>query len=271
MNELQNSKCILGESPIWNFFTNSLFWVDILDKKIYEYNDYKIKKYKLDKKPTSIGVIDFTKIFLTLEDSVGTYDFRDQKYHEIQKIDLADGVRLNDGKCDRKGIYWVGGMDENNHKNFLYKYKNKTLNPILGSIGISNGLAWNKDNTKMYFSDSHSREIYSFDYTNENPDCRNLLYKSPDDSTPDGATIDNNDTLYSCQWGGSKILGFNNNKVKEISLPIRYPTSCCFGGKDMNIFFITSSSLLDKNIHNGKLFYCKIPNSIGIRETPVII
>ena len=58
-------------------------------------------------------------------------------------------------------------------------------------------------------------------------------------------TIDAEDGFWIAIRGRGKILHFDNigAKIEEIDVPVPHPTSCCFGGKDMNTLFITSSKI----------------------------
>ena len=81
---------------------------------------------------------------------------------------------------------------------------------------------------------------------------------------PDGSTIDIFDRYYSCLWGGSRIDIFeNNNIVNSIDLNFKFPTSCCFGGIDMNKLFITSAYNNGKD--NGSIEILDI-DTIAYRE-----
>ena len=56
--------------------------------------------------------------------------------------------------------------------------------------------------------------------------------------------------------GRSRIDVYCNQIVEQqIQLPVKYPTCCCYGGKDMNKLFITSASIIDNSNNNGKILY----------------
>lgn len=50
----------------------------------------------------------------------------------------------------------------------LYKLNDtgcfQNLDPVLPGVSVSNGIAWNKDGTKMYYIDSPTKQIALFDY-----------------------------------------------------------------------------------------------------------
>lgn len=49
----------------------------------------------------------------------------------------------------------------------LYKLNDtcfQNLDPVIPGVSVSNGLAWNKDGTRMYYIDSPTKQIALFDY-----------------------------------------------------------------------------------------------------------
>ena len=239
---LINDKNILGESPIWNYFNNKFYWVDIDGKKIKSYDDINVETFELDKMPTCLALIDSNNIFTAVEDGLGIYDFRNNSYNYLLKIDDKD-VRFNDGKVDKKGIFHIGTMCRTKPRKpigNIYKYENGELNKIIYNIGTSNGISFDSNNN-MYYSDTSIKTIFK-----SNNGAK--IIKKYDDVGPDGSTIDSNDNYYSCLWGGSRIDLFNNDEFyKSINLDCKFPTCCCFGGENMNKLMITSAYDNDKD------------------------
>ena len=231
---------------MWNPYNNTFYWVDIIDKKIKSLDNDIVLEYPVDKMPTCITLIDKNNITLVLEDSIGIYDFRNNSFNKMIDID-ASKVRFNDDKLDNNGILHIGTMDRNekDYIGSIYKYDNGYLEEIISNIGISNGIAFSKNNT-MYYSDSLSGKIFT------KKDVNRLIYEY-DNLSPDGGTV-KNEKYYSCLWGGSRIDIFENFMLTDsINLPVKYPTCCCFGGMDNEKLFITSASILDKSGDNGKI------------------
>lgn len=240
MNILNDSN-ILGESCIWDNFNEKYYWVDIINKKIKSYDGINILENTTQKMPCCISIYN-NQLTLALEDEIGIYDFRNNTFNSQLKL-KDKNVRFNDGKIDNNGILHIGTMDRN-EKDFIgkiYKYYNGYLETLYENIGISNGISFDENNN-MFYSDSLSGSIY---YKNK------LMFKYYE-LGPDGACY-NNKKYYSCLWGGSRIDIFNNlNLIDKLILPVKYPTCCCFGGKNLNKLFITSASILDKSKYNGK-------------------
>lgn len=50
----------------------------------------------------------------------------------------------------------------------LFLIKNNEVKKILENVGISNGLAWNNDETQMYYNDTLDEKMYKFTWNKEN-------------------------------------------------------------------------------------------------------
>lgn len=256
---LIKDKNLLGESPIWNHLNNKFYWVDIDGKKIKSFDDFNILSYSLDKMPTCLALIDSNQIFTVVEDGLGIYDFRNNSYNYLHKID-DELVRFNDGKCDKNGILHIGTMCRARPRmpiGNIFKYENRNLIKVISDIGTSNGISFDKSNN-MYYSDTSKKTIYR--KVNK---VIEIIYKY-EDVGPDGSTIDYNNNYYSCLWGGSRIDIFNEGKYfDQINLDCKKPTCCCFGGQDMKKLFITSAYANEKDDGSPLILDT---NSLGVNE-----
>lgn len=106
--------------------------------------------------------------------TIVTWDGESENIDKIEKITkLNDNPvnSLNDGKVDPSGRLWIGTM-QNPKKNVVfemlgefYSYeKGGKANTHLTKIGISNGLAWNKEANKFYYIDSLTGTVDEFDF-----------------------------------------------------------------------------------------------------------
>ena len=118
---------------------------------------------------------------------------------------------------------------------------------------VSNGLAWNKECNKMYWSDSRNYTIYSYDYDKQKNIVKNkkIFYEtSKEQGRPDGATVDSDGYYWTACFMGGRILRISpDGKLdKTILMPVRDVTMVTFGGDNLNIMFVTSSKeILKKN------------------------
>ena len=112
---------------------------------------------------------------------------------------------------------------------------------------IPNGIGWSSDNTRMYMTDSTRQSIYMYDFDAQagTIDSRRTFVYTPDEQgVPDGLTVDSEGYIWSARWGGSKVGRYDpdGNVERVISVPVPQPSSCVFGGKNLNELYITSAS-----------------------------
>ena len=61
---------------------------------------------------------------------------------------------------------------------------------------------------------------------------------------PDGMTSDTQGNLWIAMWGGAQITKWKPDTgqlLEQFPMPVIQPSSCTFGGKNMNELFITSA------------------------------
>src|SRR5690606_23368174 len=113
--------------------------------------------------------------------------------------------RLNDGKCDRQGRFWVGTMNDGDRlpTGSLYRVdRDRECQPFLSDITIPNSLAFSPDGKRMYFADTPTLKImvYDFDPDTGTPhNGRVFRDMSSHPGKPDGATIDADGCLWSAE------------------------------------------------------------------------
>ena len=247
-----NSK--LGEGALWNYKTQEFYWVDIEGKTLNIYNP-KTKTNKVIKTPSRVGtVVPYTKqqAVVALEDGIYKINLENGDLKQISNVesDITEN-RFNDGKCDPKGNLWVGSMHlkESLPNANLYKVEpNGVTTKMVDSVTISNGIVWSKDTKKMYYIDTPSKSIKSYDYNIETSTISNekIAVNIPESlGYPDGMTIDENDTLWVGLWNGNAVAQFDpktGELISKIEVPAHNVTACAFGGENLDILYITTST-----------------------------
>lgn len=259
---LFDTKEILGEGPVWDHRTQSIYWVDILDKRIYRNGDVLMQLDDL------IGCISPRKSGgLILAFSGG---YTDEGRLSFASLDLDSlkltflsslkdeplNNRFNDGKCDPRGRFLAGTMDmgEKEPKGSLYSFDGKSVTSLLSNVTVSNGLTWSPDYKTFYYIDTPTREVKAFDYdldtgTIANP--RVVVHTHESLGWPDGMTSDTQGNLWIAMWGGAQITRWDPNTgqlLEQIPVPAKNVSSCVFGGKNLNELYITSARKgLDKD------------------------
>lgn len=190
--------------------------------------------------------------------------------------------RLNDGKIDRRGRFWCGSMNTKLTAKAAHIY---CLEPDFTcreadedfSFVVSNGIAFDPQDTRIYFGDNFGGMIYVFDFDIDNGCISNRRpFFSVEDRKPaivDGATVDSEGYYWFALNLGGKILRVdpNGRLDREIHMPVRSPTCVAFGGKNNETLFVTSQQSF---LSSAELARDPKPNSqfaihdLGVRGLP---
>lgn len=241
------AKATLGEGPIWDSKTQTLYWVDILQKKIYRGKNtlVELNSYIGCLAPSANGnlILGMHRVIATLQVDSGLVT-------NLIPIDFEPAAnRINDGKCDPAGRFLFGSMDmsEENISGSLYSFDGKNVTRLLGNIHISNGLAWSPDHKTFYYIDTPTREVKAFDYdlaTGQIANPRVVITVPEALGWPDGMTSDTQGNLWIAMWGGAQITKWDPNTgqlLEQIHVPALHTSCCVFGGANMNELYITSA------------------------------
>lgn len=270
---LWKTNCILGESTLWVNEHNSIYFVDIKNKKIFILN-IKNKKKKIIKINKEIGFIAHIKkhiFILGLQGELRIQNLRTKKIIKSIYVEKDKKFnRINDGKTSPDRKLWFGTMDalERKLKNgSLYVLdKRLRLNKVDKNYIITNGPAF-IDNNNFYHTESSKKIIYKIKIDKNNKIIKKKIFKkfSQKEGFPDGMTLDKNKNLWVTHYGGGCISIFNSRgkKVHKIDFPAKNITNCIFGGLNKNEVFITSAlkdmskKEIEKFKYSGSLFWLK--------------
>jgi sugar lactone lactonase YvrE len=118
---------------------------------------------------------------------------------------------------------------------------------MVSGIGETNTIAWSPDDRTIYFGDSSKAAvIYAADWnagagTFEN---RRIFVRTGDGpGIHDGSAMDAEGFLWTCYWQGWRIMRYapDGSVDRVIELPVKYPTSCTFGGDDLQMLYVTTA------------------------------
>ncbi len=267
-----DTKSELGEGAIWNHRTGELIWVDITGKILNFYNP-KLKNNKEMLTGQMIGTVvpaESGKMMVALEN--GFYQLDPEtgsKTFIANPEEDVPGNRFNDGKCDPAGRFWAGTMSTGGKKEAGALYRldtDSTVHKMIENVTTSNGIVWSHDATKMYYIDTPTRKVMTYDYDNATGDISNpqTAVEVPDEmGYPDGMTIDAEGNVWIALWGGSAVGCWNpetGELLRTIDVPAKNVTSCAFGDDDLETLYITtarqgtSDEELEEFPHAGGLF-----------------
>jgi len=244
----------LGEGPYWSAQDQQLYFVDILAPSVCAGDPAK-GSYR------SWAMPELTSFLIPRQEGgfvAGMQsELRAISPSMTESVTLArpetsrPGNRFNDGKCDRKGRLWAGtlAIDTTPGQGSLWRLDpGGKVHEMDRGFHVSNGLGWSPDDRLFYFTDTAKQTIYVYDFDSETGaiENRRVFVTVPEsEGKPDGLTIDAEGFVWSAHWDGWCVTRYDPDGHVErvINLPVPRPTSCVFGGADLQTLFVTSARI----------------------------
>ena len=273
---------LLGEGPVWVDREAALYWLDIKGLKIFRLDS----RGAVSKWPTPIRVGSLAPrksggFIGGTEQGIAAIDPGADRFEIIFNPEKdRPGNRFNDGKLDRQGRFWAGTMDDQEREDSGTLYRidpDFSWQSVDGGYRVTNGPAFSPDGRLMYHNDSARQLTYVFDIGHDGqPGERKIFLQFKNgEGFPDGMTVDSEGCLWIAFWDGWCVRRYSpgGEWLETVRMPVARPTSCTFGGRDLDQLYISSASIgldqacLQMQPHAGGLFMVK-PGVRGLGDTP---
>lgn len=278
------SRDTLGEVPLWCPKDELLYWIDVRRPALQAYRpkDRSVRIWPLPEVVGSYCLRRSGGMVLAMKSGLYSYDLDTRRLERVVDPEpTLPNNRLNDGRCDRQGRFWVGSMNDGDRlpTGTLYSVDaDWQCRPTLRGLTIPNSLAWSPDGRTMYFSDTPTLRIMAYDYDPDSGTAtRERLFAdlSTHPGRPDGSTVDADGCLWNAEVRGSRVVRYTpaGRVDRQLLLPVSGVTACAFGGTDLRTLYITtarqrlSETELAAEPLAGALFAVDVGVS-GIPETP---
>lgn len=273
---------VLGEGPVWVARETALYWLDIKGLKIFRLSDD--GQFEEWATPLRVGSLAPRKSGGFIGGTEGGIAFIDPAADRFELVakpeeNLPDN-RFNDGKVDRRGRFWAGSMDDTEQHSTGTLYcvgPDLSWEAVDGEYKVTNGPAFSPSGDIMYHNDSARQVVYAFDMDSSGrPGGRRVFMQfGPGDGYPDGMTVDAEGCLWIAFWDGWAVRRYSpgGDWLQTVRMPVARPTSCAFGGRDLDRLYITSASIgLDESAlqmqpNAGGLFMIT-PDVRGLADAP---
>jgi sugar lactone lactonase YvrE len=276
-----DARARLGEGAVWDARGQALYWVDIRAPALHRYEP-RTRATRTWPMPAPIGSV-------ALREAGGALVALRSGIHRLH-LDTGDLAlvaapegdrpdrRLNDGRCDRQGRFWVGSMHDRLREpsGVLYRLDpDGGCHPALEGLTVPNGLAWSPDGRTMYLADSPARTIWAYPVAAGSGalgPARVFATVPPEAGYPDGATVDADGGLWSAHWDGWRVTRYapDGRVDRVVALPVQRPTSCAFGGEGLDVLYVTSARtrLREDDLRRGPLAGGLFAVEPGVRGLP---
>jgi len=274
----------LGEGVSWDPHGERVWWTDIQERRLFRYDPVgkTLESFDLPERLGSFAFVDgsdkivaaFESGFALFHPESGSIEWIERPAHE------AANVRFNDGRVDRQGRFWAGSMVEGRGKPVgkLYCLRGGKAEVHITGVAISNSLCFSPDGKQLYFADTPRRTISRYDLDAATGALSNprVLVRTPQGAFPDGSQVDAAGHVWNAHWGAGRIVRYAPDGTISggIAVPATQPTCITFGGRDLDILFVTSAreglsgAALANQPNAGDLFLYKV-DAKGIPDARV--
>lgn len=244
----------LGEAPLWCSRTNRLWWVDIASATLKSLDPETGECDAVVLPGKTVGSFAFRKqggFLVAIDNRLVVFELGKEVVAFADPEPDIPTNRMNDGKADRRGRYWVGSMDAAISRpsgSFHRIDPDGSTHAMFDDVLTPNSVAFSPDDRTLYFSDTRRFRIWAFDLDIETGNIANRrLFR---DTTghrgrPDGSTVDSEGYLWNAEFAGWRIVRYapDGEIDRVIEVPVEQPTSVAFGGPDLKTLFITTARL----------------------------
>lgn len=254
-----DARCQLGESILWCERRQVLWWTDIQQARLWQYDPAsgQQRQWPLPDRAGSLALCADGGLLLGL--AKGLYYLPADAFDgEVLPAPLLytpveldrPRHRINDGRCDRDGNFVFGTLNEDAARAptgafYQYSHRHGLRALALGGVAIPNSLCFSPEGDRLYFCDSLSRTVRHCRY-----DAARAWVGEPAvfarvqaPAEPDGATIDRHGQLWSARWGAGQVVchAADGRVLDVIAVPVAQPTCVAFGGPALDTLFISSA------------------------------
>jgi sugar lactone lactonase YvrE len=247
---------------VWRDEEQAVYWTDINRFLIHRFDpaNESVKSWLFDEPVTAVLLTDRDSTFAVVLGSriIFWEPSSDSRRDQGFRLPGWPAVRLNDAGVDPRGSLWAGSMQNNVNADgsegpidqtsgVLYRIDpNGGVGEFQDHIQISNTLVWSPDKKRFYFGDTLTNTICVYDYDERTGSIGkpNPYFFGFSRGLPDGSAIDEEGYVWNCRWDGSCVVRVapNGQVDRVIEMPTRNITNCTFGGKDLNILYVTTAA-----------------------------
>lgn len=244
----------LGETPLWCERERRLWWLDIERPRLHRFDpasgQHRVQAFGQATWLGSQALGSDGSRLLALDFALARHTGRGASTVPFATVEHGLDNRLNDGRVDARGRFWVGTMDNQLHRpnGALYRVDGDGgAQRIFGDVIVSNGICFSPDNRRAWFTDTRRYTTWCFDFDLDDGQLhkrRVFADHTASRERPDGACVDTDGGIWTAFFGGNRVVRYRPDGEIDLVLPmpVSNPTCLCFGGSDLRTLYITTAA-----------------------------
>ncbi|KOP52232.1 gluconolaconase [Pseudomonas coronafaciens pv. porri] len=271
----------LAEGSFWDAQEQALYWVDIAGFLACRLAAGQCRQWRMPEPVSAFIPTAKGDALVTLASGIYRLDLTAEKT-SLSLFCVADptpGNRANEARCDARGLLWMGSMQNNidaeggdislfRRSGGLFRVDaDAAVTRLLDGQGIVNTLLWNADGSVLYSADTLDDVIYQYPLMADGTlGPRQVWAGVQSQGSPDGSAMDAEGYVWNARWGGGCLIRFapDGSVDRVVELPVSHPTSCVFGGPDLQTLYVTSAAPGDAH---GQFDGAVLRADVGVKGT----
>ena len=274
------TRCKLGEGPMWHPLRKQFFWFDIDGHRLFMRDGDALKTWEFGQYVSAAGWIDAETLLVANDKDLTRFSIETGARESVCPLEADNpATRCNDGRADPHGGFWIGTMalDHGEGAGAIYRYYRGELRRIYANISIPNAQCFAVDGSFLLWADTPKGIVWKqrLDSAHGWPDGEPEVFLDlPGESyRPDGAVIDADGNFWCAHHRHGKVTCHAPDGTETLSLaaPQTFVTCPAFGGEDMKSMIVTSADRGAADDEAGGMTAILSPGATGHPEPKVIL
>ena len=248
---LGSERCHLGEGPSYDAATDTAWWFDILEGRLFEayLAGGRVRAHSLAKMASALARIDAERQLIAAEDGLYIRSIADGRMTLYRPLEADNPFnRSNDARVHPSGTFWIGTMGRKAEKGAgaIYALHRGELSRLFPGITIPNAICFSPDGALGYFADTATNNLYrlALDPATGLP-CGEpeMLLRHRGIGGLDGAVVDADGNIWNARWGGGCVDVYSpqGEDLRSFHVPARLASCPVFVGSGFSRLLVTSA------------------------------
>lgn len=248
---LSAERCHLGEGPTYDAATDTAWWFDILDGRLFEdhLGSGQIRSHQLGRMASALARIDAERQLIAAEDGLYIRTISDGRMTLYRALEADNpSNRSNDARVHPSGTFWIGTMGRKAEAGAgaIYALHRGELSRLFAGVTIPNAICFSPDGALGYFADTATNVLYRvvLDPATGLPSgAPEKLLQHRGVGGLDGAVVDADGQIWNARWGGGCIDVYSpqGEHLRCLRVPARQASCPAFVGPDLSHLLVTSA------------------------------
>ncbi len=250
-HRLSDERCRLGEGPAYDAATDTAWWFDILERRLFEarLGTGEIVAHPLPFRASALAALDDDRQVVAAEDGIYIRSIADGRLTLLAPLEAEKTAnRSNDARVHPSGAYWIGtmGLQAENGLGAIYALHDGEIRRLYADITIPNAICFSPDGGVGYFADTRRNVLYrvALDPATGLPiDAPQALYHQVGEGSLDGAVVDSEGLIWCARWGAGCVDAYTGDgeRVRSVRTPARQTSCPVFVGAGFDRLLVTSA------------------------------